>query len=78
MHRQTRQPPVFPTDIQIVHTAEELQAAVGSATDIEIRAHLDLRDLSRLDNPQVSAAEGIRNRNIALLYAFPPLRSIRV
>ena len=78
MRGQTRQPPVLPTDIQVVHTAEDLQSAVSSARNIEIRAHLDLRTLSRVANPQVLDAEGIRDRDVALLYAYPPLKSIRV
>lgn len=63
-------------NITVVRSAAELQAAAeAKAQDIEIRAHLDLRKLRRLQNPLVTSAVA---GSYALLYADPPLRSIRV
>lgn len=63
-------------DIMVVTTVEELRSAAASqAADIEIRGHLDLRDLSRTDNPAI--ARGESPAAAALLYS-PPLLSMRV
>ena len=65
-------------DIKVVQTARELQdAAVGGARDIEIHFHLDLRSLSRVPNPAIEDKDSPLYIT-ALLYAFPPLRSILV
>ena len=69
-----------PANITIVTTAEELQeATIAGAQDIEIRSHLDLRTLKRVPTPLIDGPETHDNRKrLALLYASPPLRSIRV
>ena len=67
-------------NITVVRTAGELQrAALAGAQDIEIRAHLDLRSLELAANPLFDGIEtAINRKRLALLYASPPLRSIRV
>lgn len=67
-------------NVTVVRTAAELQrAALDGARDIEIRAHLDLRSLKLAANPAIHGQETAVNRKrLALLYASPPLRSIRV
>ena len=66
--------------ITVVRTAAQLQrAALAGAQDIEIRAHLDLRSLERAANPLIEGVEtAVNPKRLALLYASPPLRSIRV
>ena len=72
--------PGAPANITIVRTAQDLQRATATgAVDIEIRAHLDLRSLSRTLNPAIPGSETFQNpKRNALLYAQSPLRSIRV
>ena len=69
-----------PANITIVTTAEELQeASLAGAQDIEIRRHIDLRTLTTVPNPSIGGVEAVTNpKRLALLYASPPLRSIRV
>lgn len=68
--------PASPAEVTPVSTAEELRtAAAAGAQHIEIRAHLDLRELPRADNPLI---EGNGVRALALLYASGGLESIRV
>lgn len=69
-----------PPNITVVNTADELQRALlSAAVDIEIRSHLDLRPIALAPNPMIQGLETANNRKrIALLYATPPLRSIRV
>lgn len=67
-------------DVTVVTTPEELQAAAqASAAHIEIRAHLDCRNLTRLGNPDLppTSSTGTRPR-LALLYARASMQSIRV
>ena len=66
-------------NITVVRTAAELQrAALAGVQDIEIRAHLDLRSLKRDANPAMRDENSLHSNRLALLYASPPLRSIRV
>ena len=69
-----------PANITIVRLVLDLQRATATgAVDIEIRAHLDLRGLSRTLNPAIPGPETFQNpKRNALLYAQSPLRSIRV
>lgn len=69
-----------PANITVVNTAPELQQAMlNDAVDIEIRSHLDMRLLKRLNNPAiVGPTEDDASKKLALLYASTPLRSIRV
>ena len=71
---------VGPANITVVTTPGELQAAsLAGAQDIEIRSHLDLRSLKLAKNPAITGNETENNpKRLALLYASPPLRSIRV
>eukprot|EP00892_Ulva_mutabilis_P006549 jgi/Ulvmu1/4266/UM194_0006.1 len=83
-----RQPPPPPppaaspaplADVTVVTTPEELQAAVAAAVvDIEIRAHLDLSNLTRPRNPEIpGASTEDAPRNLALLYRIQEMRSMR-
>ena len=72
-------------DVTAVFTGEELQAAsADAAQDIEIRAHLDMRRLTRTPNPVLEADPVFEletdqgTTRLALLYAQPPMRSMRV
>ena len=72
-------------DVTAVITGEELQAAsADEAQDIEIRAHLDMRRLTRTPNQVLEADPGFQaaftqaTTRLALLYAQPPMRSMRV
>ena len=67
-------------DIVAVSTAQELQeAALSGIADIEVRAHMDLRVLARVENPAIEGPETPTNpKSFALLYASGDLRSIRV
>lgn len=69
-----------PANVTIVRTGAELrQATLGGARDIEIRAHLDMRDMRRMANPLMPGVDrGNSRRELTLLYASNPLRSIRV
>ena len=69
-----------PAQVRVVTTAAELQAAsVEGAQDIEIRTHLDLSSLKRLDNPALSAIpEDEISGPQALLYTHGIMRSMRV
>ena len=71
---------ISPANITFVSTAEEFQlACLTGAVDIEITAHLDLRELVRAVNPAIPGQESLGNpQKLALLYASKPLRSIRV
>ena len=71
---------VAPADILEVNTAQELQDAVfAGISDIEIRAHMDLRSLARVENPAIEGRETESNpKRLGLLYASGTLRSIRV
>lgn len=66
--------------ITVVRTAQQLQeAAAGAAQDVEVQAHLDLRPLSKALNPDHPGLEwATAQQSFSLLYASPPLRSIRV
>ena len=77
------EPFIPPANVAVVTTAAELQRVnLAGALDIEIRSHLDLRNLSRVENPGLlPGEETARNiKSIALLYSSPqaPARSIRV
>jgi len=69
-----------PANITIVHTPKQLQNAIKQgAVDVEIRSHLDLRELELGFNPVINGLETQNNRKrLAVLYSGPPLRSIRV
>lgn len=69
-----------PVNVTVVRTGAELrQATLGGARDIEIRAHLDMRDMRRIANPLMPRVDrGNSRKELALLYASKPLRSIRV
>lgn len=69
--------------VTAVTTAEGLQNAfAASARDVEIRSHLDMRSLARLSNPDIHPAIAEHNNGVsaklAMLYARPPMRSMRV
>ena len=73
------QPPAPTAPVKIVQTAETLQQAVMSGEqDIEIRAHLDLRDLSRLPNPALESSFTTTPIEQSLLYITDSMRSMRV
>lgn len=57
--------------------ADLRKAASQAAQDIEIREHLDLRGLGTQRNPRF-AFEDISPEDVAMIYTFEPLRSIRV
>ena len=69
-----------PANITVVTSAKQLQqAALAQAEDIEIRAHLDLRTLHRVVNPDIRGMEALSNsKRLALLYGTRQLRSVRV
>ena len=71
---------VPPADVTTVVTGEQLQAAFADvAQDIEIRAHLDMRGLTRTPNQMLeSGTDYTAVTRLALLYAQPPMRSMRV
>eukprot|EP00892_Ulva_mutabilis_P005733 jgi/Ulvmu1/3531/UM163_0013.1 len=59
----------------VVFTAQDLQNAVlAGAQHVEIRSHMDLRQLAVPENP---AIEGTQSQLFALLYASGDLQSIR-
>eukprot|EP00892_Ulva_mutabilis_P005729 jgi/Ulvmu1/3528/UM163_0010.1 len=59
----------------VVFTAQELQDAVlAGAQHVEIRSHMDLRQLAVPENPGI---EGTQSQLFALLYASGDLQSIR-
>jgi len=61
--------------VTVVKTADELRAAgTARAQDIEIQAHLDLRSLRRIVNPDAPDSEP----PASLLYAREMMRSMRV
>lgn len=69
--------PATPTVVTTV--AELLDAAAAAVEDIEIRAHLDLRDVRRSQNPDLPVLDNPGSpTRLALLYLRPPMRSIRV
>lgn len=93
--RTATRPPLQlkPARVTVVRTATELQeAAADGAVDIEIRRHLDFRELRAGPNPLLADAAfsfygigdgggdvtvgGFRDR--FLVFALPPTRSIRV
>lgn len=77
-------PPPLPNvpaaSITVVRTAAELQAAAtATAPDIEVQAHLDLRSLARLDNPDIPGGSTPEELTaLALLYKRAAMRSMRV
>lgn len=61
--------------VNVVTTADELLAAsTATAQDIEIRAHLDLRSLVRVQNPALPPTAS----RLAIINALSPMRSMRV
>ena len=73
---------LFPAEVVAIHTLAELQAAiVERKRDIEIRTHLDLRDLPLKSNPY-TVPEAIRDEErmpgTDLAFLSWPTRSIRV
>lgn len=69
-------------DITPVTTATDLQSVtLAGAQDIEVRGHVDLRGLARVNNPELRAPHDPENSDsnkFALLYALSELRSFRV
>lgn len=62
-----------------VQTAKALQEAAQAGTqDIEIRTHLDLRNLPRLPNPEIGGPIANAPINASLLYVVDSMRSMRV
>eukprot|EP00892_Ulva_mutabilis_P006547 jgi/Ulvmu1/4264/UM194_0004.1 len=73
---------VQPAEVTVVTSAAQLQAASeAAARDIEIRAHLDLRNLKRPPNPGISGFDGPNNDDsiirLALFYVHSEMRSLR-
>lgn len=61
--------------VTVVTTAAELlDASTATAQDIEIRAHLDLRSLVRVQNPALPPTA----LRLAIINAISPMRSMRV
>eukprot|EP00892_Ulva_mutabilis_P004151 jgi/Ulvmu1/2107/UM125_0011.1 len=71
--------PILPANVTVVRTAGQLQRTMlRGAVDIEIREHLNLRNLTRPPNPAMPGQDTFQNRkHLALMYASSPQRSIR-